>query len=277
MRTMTYEEAPKGNAGLRDGTLDNKILMIGNENSPDNYTLGITRVVGGYNVPRHRHNFEQVRYIDQGQTNFGEKILKAGMIAYFPEGCYYGPQARPDASGGLTFQFGGPSGYGYLSRTQQKQARAELEKKGAFEKGYYTYVDETGKRHNKDAFEAVYEHFTGNKVVYPPSRYADIVVMDPANYEWIADKSAAGVAYKWVGAFNERGCRLGFIRVAKGAKLTRGTHNASESLAVIKGAVTANGRTYPLHSAFGFDPSEGPTVLTATEDTEFLCLQMPKF
>ena len=277
MRAMKFEDSPEGPGGLRGGTLANRLLMTGREGRPENYTLGFTNVVGGYNVPRHRHNFDQVRYITHGKTNFAEKMLYTGWVGYFPEGCYYGPQARPDSSGGLTFQFGGPTGYGYLSRAQQKKARLELERNGAFEKGYYTYLDDQGKRHNKDAFEAIYEHHVGEKVVYPPSRYSDIVIINPENFAWMPDSNESGVAYKWVGAFGERGTRLGFIRVAKGAAVSCGTHDRAEVIAIVKGAVSAGGKEYSRHSAFGFDASEGPTSLTAVEATEFICLQLPKF
>ena len=277
MRAMTYDEAPAGNAGLRDGTLDNNVLMTGREGRSDNYTLGMTRVVGGYAVPRHRHNFEQLRYLHAGSTNFGEKILLPGWLAYFPEGGYYGPQQRPDGSTTFTFQFGGPSGYGYLSRKQQKAARQELETKGKFEKGYYTYVDASGQRHNQDAFEAVWQHYSGQKVNYIEPRYKDIIVMNSASFDWVEDRDARGVSYKWCGTFNERGTRAGFIRVEKGASLVRGLHDASESLAVIKGALENGGKIYPLYSAFGFDPAEGPTSFVAKETTELLCLQLPRF
>jgi hypothetical protein len=277
MQARTLEEAPAGNAGLREGALANKILMAGKEGSKDNYTVGLTKTVGGYLVPRHHHNFDQVRYFLEGETTFGKYVLRKGWVGYFPEGVYYGPQERSDGSCSLVLQFGGATGYGYLSRPEQKAARLELEKRGKFEKGAYTWVDEKGQRHNKDAFEAVYEQAVGQKCAYPPPRYEDIIVMNSENYHWVADPHSPGVFHKWLGAFGERQTRVGVIRVDAGATLTVGLHDARETMAVIKGEIAHDGRSYPLYSGFGIEPQEGPIALKAVEETELFCLQLPKF
>jgi hypothetical protein len=277
MRARTLEESPSGIPGLREGRFESKILMAGDDNSKDNYTLAYTTTVGGYLVPRHHHNFDQVRYFLEGETVFGKYTLRKGWVSYFAEGVYYGPQSRSDGSSSLELQFGGSTGYGYLSRPQQRAARLELEKRGVFEKGAYTWLDENKQRHNKDAFEAVFEEASGQKCVYPSPRYEDIIVMNPENYQWIEDPQSPGVYHKWLGSFGERGTRVGFIRLDAGATFTGGKHDARETMAVTRGQVTHDGRLYPLYSAFGFEPKEGQILLKASEETEFFCLQLPKF
>ena len=81
-------------SGHRSGGIDFKRLMQGTPGSPDNFEFSIVRTAGDYFTPRHRHNFDQVRYCIEGAMNYAPgKDLKAGTAGYFPEGTYYGPQA----------------------------------------------------------------------------------------------------------------------------------------------------------------------------------------
>ena len=86
-------------------------------------------------MPRHRHNFEQIRLPLCGSMNLGGGlVLEEGQIGYFPEGLPYGPQqdplghAKPGERLQLVLQFGGASGYGFMSMDQRKAAWAELQK-----------------------------------------------------------------------------------------------------------------------------------------------------
>src|SRR4051812_9641085 len=45
-----------------------------------------------YHSPRHRHNFEQIRYVIAGSATYGPLQAEPGDCIYFPEGVYYGPQ-----------------------------------------------------------------------------------------------------------------------------------------------------------------------------------------
>ena len=242
------------------GTQFSNVLLQGKEGSLNNYRLSFTyatedRDRGG----RHRHNFEQIRFPLEGEFVYAEdKVVPAGSIAYFPEGSYYGPQLRRKGLLMMVCQFGGASGSGYLSIAQRKAGNAALGAKGHFEKGFYTYHDETGKRHNKDAFEAVWEYTMGRKLVYPTPRYQDTLIVNPGGFSWLEDATAPGVARKWLGTFTERGTRIGFLRVERGQTLSAGMHTAPEVLFLTKGAVTCRDRAFPQYSAFGFEPLEGP-------------------
>src|SRR5271168_1317022 len=46
---------------------------------------------GGHHSPRHRHNFDQVRFILEGEVTYDRKNYGAGWLGYFPEGVPYGP------------------------------------------------------------------------------------------------------------------------------------------------------------------------------------------
>ena len=279
MQLVNLESAPiYGGGGIREGTLDTKELLIGREGSPNNYRVALTLAETEWAAPRHRHNFDQIRFPISGAFHYSkDDILPAGHVAYFPEGVHYGPQLRQKGLLMLVIQFGGASGAGFLSEQQMITARDRLGAEGTFEKGAYTRLDADGKRHRQDGMEAIWEKAAGRKLEYPAPRYEGQVKMNPANYEWIADESLKGVAYKRLGSFTERDLRIGFIRLDAGAALPVGDHDAPEFLFLAKGRVSHEGKPYGLHSAFGFEPHEGPITLKAEEPTELLWVQLPRF
>ena len=68
MRVSEAMQAESGVVGsMREGVLELKILLTGEDDSPNNYCLQMNRTgTGGWGTPRHRHNFDQVRYILKG-------------------------------------------------------------------------------------------------------------------------------------------------------------------------------------------------------------------
>src|SRR5262249_57825962 len=40
--------------------------------------------------PRHRHNFDQVRFVVSGELEYGPLKCRPGDFIYFPEGVFYG-------------------------------------------------------------------------------------------------------------------------------------------------------------------------------------------
>lgn len=272
-RTATFttreQTAPK---------VDYKMLATGKEGALNNYRLSFSRGEGDWRVPRHRHNFDQIRFPLKGEYTYAEgKSLPAGQVAYYSEGTYYGPLVRAEGLEMVLCQWGGSSGHGFMSRRQTDAAFHELGKTGTFENGFYSYTDEAGKIHRRDSFEVSWERAAGRKIEYAKSRYDGIVNMDPDNFTWVQSSDASGVDYKWLGAFTERGTRFGFIRVAPGAVLTIGRHRAPELLFMHKGAVSHQGETYRGRTSFACDPEDGVQTITGVEQAEFLCIQLPVF
>ena len=263
---------------MRDGILEQKFLLTGRDGDPNNYVLNIgVTGTGGWTTPRHRHNFDQIRYVMKGNYPYAKgKSMPEGSVAYFPESVHYGPQDRPEGLEMMVCQFGGASGSGFLSVKQREAANEALKKKGEFKSGVFTYFDARGQRHNKDGFEACFEEATGAPLVYPKPRYDDVILMHPDNHEWIAD-AAPGVSTKWLGSFTERNTRIGFIRIEAGAAFSAGEQSSIELLFLSKGLASLEGREYGLYSAFEFQPNEGPVRLKAVEPTEFLRIILPKF
>ena len=279
MQINTTETAASGDVGeTRDGIQDSRLLLCGEDGTPDNYKFNLSFAVTDWKAPRHRHNFDQIRYAISGEFVYAnDKILPEGWVAYFPEGIHYGPQIRKQGLVLMLCQLGGSSGNGFLSKMQRYRAFEELGKKGTFHKGVYTYIDENGQKHNQDSSEAVSEHALGGKLVYPKPRYNDIILMNPEAFDWVESPSARGVAHKWLGTFTELESRVGFIRLDKGATFNGGMLDRKELLFLVKGLVACNGQNYGKHSAMSFDADEGPVAIKAVEPAEFLYIRLPRF
>jgi hypothetical protein len=145
MKTAHASTAPQHHTVPREGLLDNRDLLMGTDGDPRNYRLALSRAETDWLTPRHRHNFDQIRFPIEGEFHYADdKVLKAGCVAYFPEGVYYGPQTRKQGLYMLVLQFGGASGSGFLGEKQHLQGYEALNQKGKTEKGIYTYVDEKG-------------------------------------------------------------------------------------------------------------------------------------
>ena len=72
-----------------------KTLLTGEDGALDNFRLYFVRQQGEVDVPRHKHNFDQIRMCLEGpgKQNYGkDKWIAPGEIAYFPEGTPYGPE-----------------------------------------------------------------------------------------------------------------------------------------------------------------------------------------
>jgi len=263
---------------MRDGVLEQKFLLIGEDGSPNNYVLNVGRAgAGGWSTPRHRHNFDQIRYVIKGTYPYAKgKSMPEGWIGYFPESVYYGPQDRPEGLETMVCQLGGASGNGFLSIARREAANEALKSKGQFKNGVFTYTDEKGQRHNKDGSAACFEEATGMELTFAKPRYDDVILMDPSAYEWVAER-AQGVYSKWLGSFTERNMRLGFIRLQAGAVLAGGEQPSIEVLFLTKGTVSLGEHTYGRHAAFEFLANEGPIPLHAEEESEFLRIVMHQF
>jgi hypothetical protein len=256
---------------MREGVLDQKHLLFGEDGSPNNYDLNMGHTGGGgWRTPRHRHNFDQVRYVIKGRLPYSEDdFLEEGWVGYFPESVHYGPQERAEGLRTLVLQSGGASGQGYLSVAQREATNAELEKTGEFKKGLYHYTDANGDEQEVDGSLAIFEKATGGKLEFTTPRYEDVIAMNPDAYDWLPSADA-GVSEKWLGTFTERNFRIGFLRLDAGAVYQAGQFPSIEILFQTKGQVTAGGEKYGPETGYEFLANEGPVPLEAIEPTEFL-------
>ncbi len=262
-----------GPARHRTGTLAFKRLAWGVENTPENYLLVLAKTDGDYHTPRHRHNFDQIRFSLEGKMSVAPRsFLTAGEIAYFPEGAYYGPQVDTGAFRlGLTLQFGGASGQGYISWEQMDQGRKALAGQGEFKDGVFRRAAGAGKK-NQDGFEAIWEAVCGRKLVYPKPRYRAPVMVEPEAFDW--RKVGPGIETKQLGMFTERGVRMEMTRIDKGARLSVAAEPAIRLLFVMDGAATCGGTEIGKHSVVDVSPNERAEI-AATAETQVFTMVLP--
>lgn len=204
IESVPVEEVPH----VREGIFRTQKLLNGIPGTPGNFALQLVRTPDTYYSPRHRHNFDQVRYQLEGEFDFTrDGIMSPGMIGYFPEGTHYGPQDTRSSSLTLVLQFGGDSGSGYLSAEEYRQAADTLSRTGTFSKGIFTSVTPEGKKINKDAYEAVWEKVHGKPLVYPKTAFTKPVFIDPETIPW-EETQYTGVSRKVLGDFSASGTRL---------------------------------------------------------------------
>src|SRR5260370_5533308 len=223
---QTGERGSKGGFGDRGGAFHGRIMVEGEPGALDNFQLSFGQMGGDFNSPRHRHNFEQIRYQLEGALDYGrDGKLVTGMIGYFPEAVYYGPQSQdPDiACKAIVLQFGGASGSGYLSQAEVQAGMRELREEGEFKDGVFRRRAGVEGKRNLDGYQAIWEHVNERPMVYPKPRYPQPIFMDPANYEWVPDQGEPDVAEKHVGVFTDRRSTTGLIiHVASQCRVAHG-------------------------------------------------------
>lgn len=204
----------------RGGTFHFRRLMEGEPGTADNFQLSFGKMGGDFFSPRHRHNFEQIRFQLEGTLDYGRNgKLTAGMVGYFPEGMAYGPQSQDpdDTPVTVVLQCGGASGSGYLSRDEAKATMDELSAFGEFKDGVFRRNEDVEGKRNMDGYQAIWEHTNKRPMTYPEPRYNNPIFMDPARYAWLPTEGAPGVSGKELGSFTECRTEAGFLRLDAGA------------------------------------------------------------
>ncbi len=201
-------------------------------------------VPDGYYTPRHRHNFDQIRYCLEGVFATGQGDLAAGECGYFPEGTPYGPQDQKGDAVSLTLQFQGATGERFLSSAEIRAGYAQLAAEGGrFEAGVYKRPRPDGRTVNQDSYEAIWERHQGRTLVYPAPRYRHPVMMVSAHYRWVADPRRPGIETKHLGTFTEYRTAVGLMRLAPGATLPGARADEAEIRYVVSGEIALEGRT----------------------------------
>lgn len=261
--------APREVSGHRTGHIEFQQLMQGDPGALDNFELSRVHNHASYYTPRHRHNFEQVRYVLSGEFEYSaRKRMKAGSVGFFPEGTPYGPQNVEECIM-LTLQCGGPSHDGFMSYRQLHDGHIELAKLGTFKDGIFTRAEASnrgpGVRKNQDGYEAIWEHVNGRKLTYPKPRYSEPVIMYPDAIDWSAGDQQ-GVARKLCGVF-DRNVRIEMVRLAPGARLTVAAPRAIQLLYALAGSGTADGQPWRAEAAIKVARGERGEITASSEAT----------
>lgn len=231
-----------------------KTLLIGEDGALDNFRLYFVRQKGEVDIPRHRHNFDQIRMcLEGGKQNYGkDKWIAPGEIAYFPEGTPYGPEQSNTERLSITLQFGGASRNGFLGSARLQKAMDEMKEFGTFEKGIFKRIGQLapGEKRNQDSYEAIWEHVNKHKLVYPKPRYGEAILMKPENFEWEPSDDQPGFAKKKLCSFSERSLQFSMAKLEPGARGLQRSRGGIQIGFVVQGNGTVNGQALCKHSAF---------------------------
>jgi len=256
----------------RQGLFRHRKLMTGEPGSPGNFSLELVRTTDDFFSPRHKHNFDQIRYQIEGEFDFDRNgKMKPGIIGYFPEGTPYGPQTSSVSSMTLVLQFGGASRSGYMTQEQTEASAVELLKTGVFEKGVYRRNEGVEGKRNVDGYQALWENVNKRPMKYPEPRYHDPIMMNPAHFDWVPVDGAPGVHDKLMGVFTERRTQTGFVKLDPGARYK--AHGRAIYL-VLGGGGQIGGEDYRRLTTIYCDEGDDP-AFTATSESEILMLGLP--
>jgi hypothetical protein len=272
MQIVQGDETPiTENTSVREGTLNRRFVLAGTPGSPGNFRLSLAYQFGDFYSPRHRHNFDQFRFLIDGESDFDRNgTMKPGWLGYFPEGAFYGPQKSQRPNVTAVLQFGGPSGSGYLATSQVTQAASEMKAFGRFEKGVFHRTDGTAKP--LDAFQATWEYVNGRPMNYPKPQYADPILINSNDYRWMPLDGAPGVEEKSLGTFTDCAIHCARYKIEPGA--TFHTQGRGVFL-VLSGAGTVEREPLRTHTAVYLDTGEH-AAFAATETADILLMGLPE-
>jgi len=264
---IPYELVTRSN---RPGRVHRKLVREGEISPGVGFTADLVQYEGGhgtFTAPRHRHAFDQIRFIVSGQPDFGHRqIAHGGQSIFFPAGAHYGPETIEEAEV-MLIQWSRD----WVTREQHDATHAEMQKVGEFKDGYYVTVDADGKEHRADGRNAVWETFMKRKLVYPTPRYPQPVVMKPEGFEWrpLAD----GVQVKMLGRFTEDDVYIAQYRWDSGGSLEL-TPERTQLLWISSGKVLLDGQAHPERTVIFAD--YGETVLVGSDaGAEAVCFGLP--
>lgn len=220
--------------------------------------------------PRHSHTSTQVRYILSGTMNYGRETYSAGDCTIIPDSVKYGPlQPGPgDLPHFVQVVFGGASGVPMLDPDEVSRAQETLAERGRFEGGIY----HPNSGQPRDAYEAVAEEVLGERVVYPPARVQNYVVVHTPLLPWVNAKN--GVSVKHVAYLFETGPNVKLVRMAAGAVLPAGQASCQQVRIVTEGSVSWDDEDFAalsfMHYPYG---SSYPETRSRQDGTTLLVVQ----
>ena len=262
-------------ASQRAGRMAHKLLFEGEENSPDNFILVLANEGSDYFSPRHRHAWDQLRFVLEGAVPIAKDLkIEAGEVGYFPESVHYGPQEGGPDRIVLLLQFGGASGLGYLSTQQLRKGREDLLHEGIFADGVFRRRTGGEGKRNEDGYEAIWRKVTGVPLVYPKPRYRTPIVMRPEAFSSRDVSGAPGVTRRSLGTFPERGLSLEFLSLVADSSLRFEPGAARRFVFVREGEGRCESEDYFAQTAIQLEGGESP-IFSARSPTELFVITVP--
>lgn len=280
MKIVQIDDVPltsshsRGGSGHRNRYILTSATLNRDPNRLDNFYFGISYLEKGeFHTPRHRHDFSQYRYMIEGEADYHVGAPQTdGVLGYFPEGAYYGPQK--DGAGVIVIcQFGDASGNGYIDRDEMRKALVELRgrNEGVFEDGVYYRNPGIEGKPVQDGNEALFEYIRGRPVAYPPTGYLHTILIDSHGLPWTPIDVFSGAWEKEMGVFGPCKTPTGQYRLDPGASLVlagRGVY------LVLSGAGRVEDQPYAAHTTVYLETGEHARF-EASAETVLLFLGLP--
>lgn len=237
-----------------------------------------------FTSPRHRHAFQQLRWTESGQINYGpDQYIHAREMAYFPRGAYYGPQVK-DTGVGLLLQLGfhEEHQYGGVWANVREEAIKRLRENGTFTDGVYVDTDpDTGQRRERDSGQALYEEqyetLTGQRFIVPDDGYHTPILLHPQAFEYYAARP--GLEVKHLGCFFDHpgphgDIRLSVLRLSPGGAYEFEPDRAQLAWTTDAGLRAAD-RTYP-ELTYLYSPRDEKSEISAASTIEVFVVEFPR-
>ncbi|HEY4020603.1 MAG TPA: hypothetical protein VGM75_18060 [Pseudonocardiaceae bacterium] len=249
-----------------------KSLAFRDDGRGNNLWLSLTELEDGWFSPRHRHNFDQIRYVLDGETGFTGWDLHAGECSYFPAGVHYGPQEQHGSALLFTLQFPGAGGDHYLTPEELEQTvavlRAENPQFGKGGKG----VDRQGR--DRDSYEIVWETHQGHPVRYPDSEFTSPVLFERADS--VADEHITGGEVSVVGAVESNGLHVLRVTGTGPLRIRPEKPMATEFWILEKGAIALDGQQRRALTVIQLLAGAPGLDLDVIEPATFTVLRLPE-
>lgn len=219
--------------------------------------------------PRHRHNFEQIRFILDGAWEYARKRYGGGWLGFFPEGAFYGPARSLEPGHHFVIQYPGASRAPFISRAEERGAQRKMVESGAvFREGICLWPD--GRK--QDGGEALWEYWAGRRIAYPRPRYADPLWIDTNAYGW-KPSAVPGVSIKQLASLGDEGPSIALLRLDPGAETPAGGGPILMRF-VYQGEVEYDGSSYPAASSLYYQPAVPHLGLKSRGGATLLSLQL---
>jgi len=248
----------------RQGTAQIKILVEGEIAPEERFTLRVLRLEG-FEAPRHRHVFSQVRYMVRGDFNYAPgRTIREGQVGFFPMYTYYGPEVDVNCDVQV-LQYG----KGYLLDQQRRHAMRELRANGVLEKRESLAADKVTTTDQPDNVARMYELIHGKPMQYGNAAYDEPVIMDPKMFPW--RPLAPGVDVRSLGVLGTDAVEIKFLRFESGAS-TQLQGAYADLISVMSGGLRANGE---LVTSSAFSPKDEAATLQAVGAAEIMVIRIP--
>jgi quercetin dioxygenase-like cupin family protein len=249
-----------------------KSLAFRGDGRGNNLWLSLSEMEDGWYSPRHRHNFDQIRYVLAGETGFTKWDLHAGECAYFPAGVSYGPQEQHGSALLFTLQFPGADGQYYLTPEQVEETVARLRSSDPTFGQDGQGTDREGRK--RDSYEIVWETHQRAPVSYPPGGYDSPVLFDRS--EPLADDHVAGGDVTLIGAVESNGLQVLRVRSAGSLRIVPCAPTRTEFWILEEGAVWVGARELRPLSVIQLQAGAPACDVTVREAVRFTVLRLPE-